>query len=466
MRPSLNISQKAQTTVLRSLASLAIVTVIVGTNLQLPFANSTTCALTLILAILGISTGWGFVEGVVGSVGAAVGFGYLLPPATGLAIDKPEDWLALNVFLVTSYTVSRLSQVAAVRVAESNAVRKVAELLMQMDRPNAALIVESLPALVETVFDRAGAAFLVRESGSLISGQRYSSATGYRGEAKVIAGGAILGTLMISDRKISPSSLEALAALVAMAIGRANSIETAVAAEELRQRDEFRNTLLAAIAHDFRTPLTAIKGAVTALQSQVDVLVDVSTHRELLDVALGEVNRMDRMVGEVIELGRIQATNLHLQRGAVELRRLVEEARREFGKDGERIEIHLPPNLPESFADADRIAEVFRQLLRNALLYSPPDARVLVLAEAREVDILVTIRDFGSGIGSEDLAKIFEGFYRGRQVPKGSGSGLGLMIARSLVNAHGGKIWVESHVGQGSAFSFTLQLATPAGNAA
>ena len=128
--------------------------------------------------------------------------------------------------------------------------------------------------------------------------------------------------------------------------------------------------------------------------------------------------------------------------------------------DIERITLDIPANLPSVDADVDRLERIILNLLTNALKYSPPASSVLLRAQHHDDTVVVLMTDNGPGIAPEDLPHLFERYYRGKSGPRAEGVGLGLYITKNLVDAHGGRIWVESEVGKGSTFAFTLPLAS------
>jgi two-component system sensor histidine kinase KdpD len=227
----------------------------------------------------------------------------------------------------------------------------------------------------------------------------------------------------------------------------------------MRKRDELRATLLAAIAHEFRTPLTAIKGAATELLASTESRADA----ELLSILDEEADHMNRLLAEAIELGRVESEKLQLQRVPTAVSEILQWADHEF-RAAVRVAVRpLDAGLESQAAKLDvepeRIRQVLRQLVGNALKYSPSGTPVLIAAEVRETDAVLTVRDSGQGIQPDEIDRIFDPGFRGqRAAASGPGDGMGLAIARSLVEAHGGRIWVESYPEQGSSFSFSAPL--------
>jgi two-component system, OmpR family, sensor histidine kinase KdpD len=218
--------------------------------------------------------------------------------------------------------------------------------------------------------------------------------------------------------------------------------------------------LLDSVTHEFRTPLTAIKASATSLLSNPGL--DSTQRLELLTVINEESDRLDRLVGEAAEMAQLDANQFELQIEAHALQEAVdtalEKARSAVGRHP--VNIRLPENLPRIRMDLHRITEVLTQLLENAAKYSAPESPIHITAEVQDRALMTSVADRGPGIDDFEQALIFEKFYRGRgQRLQVQGTGMGLAIAKAIVEAHGGKIGVTSQLGHGSVFYFTLPVA-------
>lgn len=452
----------------RAVAAIVLVAAVTWFNATVIPPNSTTCALVLLLVILGVSTSWGYAPSLAASVAAAVGFGYVLPPPGSIRIDEPEDWLAFAVFVITALTASRLSESARLREQEAVGLRHVAERLMGTGEVTAQSVAGRIPPILAEVFHLDGAAFFFPESNDVY----------YAGTAFAAASQALLksaeqardaphitrlpvqttagtGVLTLSGARLSREAREALPTIVALAIARARAADQAAEAQAHRKRDELRAALLAAVAHDFRTPLTVVKGAITELLGSSRSTEDA----ELLEIINEGADRMNRLLAEAIELGRIESSSLRLNRVPTGIAALITGVAAEFSNTGR---VHAEAPLPAARLDIEpeRIRQVLRQLIGNALKYSPPGTRVSLAASLRDTDAVLSVRDFGPGIPSAEIDHVFEPFFRGAGAASAPGTGMGLAISRALVEAHGGKIWVLSYAGQGSVFSFSIPLAS------
>jgi two-component system sensor histidine kinase KdpD len=228
----------------------------------------------------------------------------------------------------------------------------------------------------------------------------------------------------------------------------------------LRQSEEFKSTVLDALAHELKTPLTSLKASVSALRNDAAV---AAPQAELLTIMEEETDRLNRLISEILQMARLDAGKLRLNRKAVAVERLigpvVDSAQRSM--DGRVIEAHLSPGVAAVSADEELAQTVLRHLLDNAAKYSAPGKPILVRAEAAANQMRVSVSDSGPGLQEDELAHVFERHFRGARTRDAvPGLGIGLAIARDIVLAHGGRIWAESTPGAGTTFTFTLPIAT------
>lgn len=232
-------------------------------------------------------------------------------------------------------------------------------------------------------------------------------------------------------------------------------------ASKLERTETMRRQLIGDVAHELRTPLSTIKGALEGLIDGVIAPDDVN-----LSQLHREAERLQRLVADLQQLSMVEAGAYQLKRQPLALGRMVAGAAnrlaRQYEEKGVSLEIDLPPDLPHVLADEDRIGQVLLNLLGNALQYTPAGRQVHVRGHSRAGEVQVEVRDQGIGISPEHLSHVFDRFYRvdRSRSRAGGGSGIGLTIARHLVEAHGGRIWAKSPgPGEGSSFFFTLPVA-------
>jgi signal transduction histidine kinase len=232
-------------------------------------------------------------------------------------------------------------------------------------------------------------------------------------------------------------------------------------AERLEQVEQRRLQLIADVSHELRTPLTAIKGSMEGLIDGV-----LPADRSTYDSVYREADRLQRLVEDLHEVSRVESGGFKLNLKPVDISAVVKTALKRlqpsFKNKKISLESDIAENLPKVQADEDRLQQVMTNLLGNALHFTPAKGRVKVSAARVKNELVISVADNGTGIKTQDLEHIFERFYRGdksRSRQEGGGSGIGLTIAKSLVNAHGGRIWVESEgEGRGSAFHFALPM--------
>jgi two-component system sensor histidine kinase KdpD len=255
--------------------------------------------------------------------------------------------------------------------------------------------------------------------------------------------------------------LEAIGGLIGIAIERASTMEKLAKSEATRESDRLRSLLLDSVTHEFRTPLTAIKASAETLLSSADG--SAADARELLTVINEEADRLNRLVGEAAEVAQLDAHQVELEFEPRDIREAIEAALQECKRALEHhsVEIEVPMDIPVVRIDVKRVAEVLTQLLENAAKYSPSGTPIHITAERRGKELLTSVADHGPGIGDLEQSMIFEKFYRGRnQRVSIQGTGMGLAIAKAIVELHGGKIGVTSQLGRGAVFTFSLPIAS------
>ena len=229
---------------------------------------------------------------------------------------------------------------------------------------------------------------------------------------------------------------------------------------ELRRLERVRRDFVANVSHEFKTPLTAIQGfAETLLSGALD---DNKNRNRFVEIIREHARRLARLTDDLLKLSRIEAGRLELEIRPVRVEALVngciETARLKAEARGLQIHVELQENTPAVRGDGAQLGEVLLNLLDNALQYTPSGGQIEVMARSSGHDVIFTVTDTGIGIPESDLERIFERFYRvdAARSREAGGTGLGLVIARHIVDAHGGRIWVESAVGQGSRFHFSI----------
>lgn len=280
----------------------------------------------------------------------------------------------------------------------------------------------------------------------------------------------MIGALVIAandpDRSMTDDKLplaEILAERAALAIENAKLYTEQVDArrkvEDLsRLKDEF----LSIASHELRTPVTSIKGY-TQLAKMLIKEGDLGTSEEYLDIALDQIDRMSRLILELLDVSRIETGRLEIRRDAIPWSHFVREVvqRHHTAVSDRRFHVSIPSDARVVTGDRDRLEQVLGNLLENAVKYSPDGSDITVTVEDRGDSLVTAVCDRGIGIPADELGQVFERFHRGRQVSSTNygGLGLGLYITKQIIERHGGTIWVESREGQGTTFYFTLPAA-------
>ena len=467
----------------RVVACALIVVAVVASYKHLLHVNATTAALTFLLAVLVVSANWGFWYAAFLAVISTLAFNfYFLPPFGTFTIADPQNWVALFAFLATAVISGQLSERARRQTVSANQRRREIEHLYAFSQR--LLMLESVPELLNLVprhitetFACKGAAIFVHDKVDVyrsgaetreIDGARLQSVMA-RGEPIYVPkeslafvplrlGVRSTGAIGISGVNSSHETLEALSTLVAIAIERTRAIENVGKAEAARENEKLRSAILDSIAHEFRTPLTAIKASVTTMLSGG---LDGSQQTELLTVVNEEADRLNHLVEEAMQLARLESKEVELDRTPHEVGEAVNKAMDSTKKElsNHRVQVDIPSNLAPAEFDLTLIVNVLQQLLENAAKYSPPGSPIRISAEESANEISISVADRGAGIDELEQALIFDKFYRGKDKRTAvQGTGMGLAIARAVIDAHGGTIRVTSQLGQGSVFTFTLPL--------
>jgi len=469
--------------VLRMASIAVVISAISALYYYAVHANSTTVSLTFLLLVLFAATRWGLPEAIFASVWSMLCLNYhFLPPLYSMGIDAPQDWVAWGAFLIISLVASHLSTLSKKRALEATQRQREIEKMYAlscslMPEDTAAALARRIPQHVVEVFGCPGVSFYdcaaglthcagapagiagIMESALLETAGSSAPVRRTPADAAIVPvnlGATALGSLGFSDASISVTTMQSIANLAAMSLDRARKQEVAVQAEASRRHQELKSMLLDAMAHEFQTPLTSIRTGVAAMLAESPG----SEQREWLEILDEESARLSCMMVEAIQMARIEAGHVDLDKQTHTVDDLVYSALEREMADPAQVQIDLPEGLPPVSADAGLIRLVIRQIVGNALKYSQGDAPVRVTARVEEDCVAVSIADGGPGIAPEEQHRIFDKYYRGQQ-GRGhlTGMGLGLPIARQVVEAHDGHIWVESRPGEGATFSFTLPFA-------
>lgn len=465
----------------RLATSVGLVAVILAICARLPHADYATAALLLVTANVVLAKLFGRAAGWMAAIVGTIVFEYYFPLPGGFGIARSGHLLVLPAFILTAVVTGQLA--AQSERGRIEAIEKHVEMEKLYNLVNAMLESGSTPSTIDQLANKLveilGAdevALYDRQSGLIaragpragvipgdvlrqaVSGERRGEEAGPTLSLTPIRHGAeSFGSLGLSGVRLSEQLLGGVAGRVGLGLARLYAMEKTTEAEVLRQSEELKSAVLDAMAHEIRNPLHSVKLAVTTLLSG-RAGTELDKH-EMLTIIDEEVDRLDRSIDEAVRLTRVEATELSLNKAPQIMAQLIPAAVAELGAlAGHRpIQLCVPESLPAAECDKDLVTRVLKQLLDNALKYSPDGSPLKVSAEFTGAAIVIDVVDQGPGVDDEERDRIFERNYRGRAAGPGTpGTGAGLASARSIVHAHGGEIWVTSPPAGGAAFHVSL----------
>ena len=457
-----------------SVGAIALITALYFEGLRV---NPTTVALSYLIAILLIATTWGIVEATTASFLAVLCFNFFfLPPVGTFTIADPQNWVAFVAFLATAFIASQLSGRARQREIDAAARQRDLERLYALSRAlllsdGGASVSGAIARHIADTFELRGVGFYDQRADTVSwagstelptlesklrdVARRAVSLTDPAGWVVIAIklGGAPIGSVAIPDVGLSDTVLQSIASLAAIGLERARSQEATARAEAAQQSSELRATVLDALAHEFKTPLTSMKAAAS------DLLASASTSardRELVAIIDEDLDRFQALVTDAVQMLRIDAGHfaVHLDRHNLADVVAATVQRFERSLDGHALLKQIPETLTVD-ADRELLGLALRQLLDNALKYSPPTSTIEIRARGNGV-VEVVVHNSGSTISEREQGRVVERFYRGAQAGHIPGSGMGLAIVQQIARAHGGTLTISSSPEAGTAFTLSL----------
>jgi two-component system sensor histidine kinase KdpD len=441
-------------------------------------------ALLYLLPVMLSATRWRLLSALVASLAAFLAFNYFfLAPTHTLAVRNPEELLVLVVFLIVAILISQAVSAANLHAAQARARELEATTLYNLTRALGAQAgldeILSITRHVTEAFDLAGCEILLPiADGGLQSLARYQvpgddqAELGQPVEIPLTAHEGTVGMLRLTTRRpdvhVGPTTLRLLttfAAQVGLFIERARLAREADRARLLEESDRLKSALLSSVSHDLRTPLSAIKASATVLL-QEDVALDAATRYDLLSAINEETDRLNRLVGDLLDMSRIEAGALRLKCDWCDLDELIRAVAHRLSPRMTAFQIQLdwPIDLPLIYADYVQIDRVITNLLENASRFAPPGSPIKVEAHAEAEAMTVAVTNQGPAIPERLHPHLFDKFYRvWEDRAPNMGTGLGLSICKGIVEAHGGRIWVESPVANNAGARFVFTLPFPSG---
>jgi two-component system sensor histidine kinase KdpD len=462
---------------LLSAAGVAVVTLV--THRLIP-ANPTTVGFAYLLFVLVVASTWGFVEACFASILATLTYNFFfLPPVGQFTIADPQNWVALFTFLATSLIASRLSDKAKHRAMDAVERQKDLERLYTFSR--AILLIEGtrgfpkelaqklaeifgLSAVV--LFDRrADEMYLAGPSDfdgmedqlreSALNGTSFADPTRNRVIAAVRLGSEPIASLALQGSRMPDSVLQGIANLVAIGLERAKAQDLTRQIEVARQSEQLRTTLIDAMAHEFKTPLTSIKAVTTSLLANPDQ--PSQSRKELLTVADEEADHLKELIDNSVDMARLDIAHIDVALEESDLAEVAKEvvASMHTKIDGRPVQVASREPLPHAAFDRRLVKLAMKQLLDNALKYSPAGSPVTIEMGRVNGSVTLDVTNHGETIPANEQSRIFERFYRSPSVHQIPGSGLGLSIAYRIARAHNGDLTVTSNP-DGTTFRMTL----------
>jgi len=464
-----------------------LVAVVITSLLVWLGVNSTTAGMVFLVLVVWFAAQAGIWLALYVALLCAAAFDYyFLPPVHSMRIVGLEAWVAMISFLISCAVVGRLAERARGQASQAEQRREDVERLYELSQEmmlqeDAAGLIRDLPRLIARIFALDGVVIYVRDQDQFYSSTSdlpmsiqasLRAMTLGQNPTQVIPGDFTARTLMMGLRPVGALGLRpdvlsrevatAVSAQAAIALTRATAIEASARLEAAREADRLRAALIDSLTHELRTPLTAIRAAATTLVQGEGL--DEAGRLELAAIVDEESSRLDRLIGEAVEMAEIDANVVqvhsvpHLPRALLD--QAVEESRNALAACRVVIAVDDTGNLDKSaWFDPHLLGRVLRHLLENAARHTPPGGRILLSSRRLGDRLEFSVEDDGEGIDASDLPFIFDKFYRGKNgAGKGKGTGMGLAICRAILAAHGGEIEAESAPGHGACFRFWVPL--------
>ena len=481
--PGVEMSLDAAHTSVRSTICFGAVAAVTAVAYRVVPVNATTAGFAYLLLVLVIASTWGFLEAALSSILATLCFNYFfLPPIGNFTIADPQNWVALFSFLTTSLIASRLSTKVKQQAQDALARQQDIERLYSFSRtillsggeePFPKQLIRNLAStfgLTAAVlhdrrtgeFYRAGPSDFeglddqLREAA--LNGTSFSDAAGNRTVTAVRLGSEPIASVALEGVSMPDSVLQGVANLVAIGLERAKAQEMEHQIEAARQSEQLRTALIDAMAHEFKTPLTLIKGVTTSVLAQPERLSEST--REQITIADEEAEHLRVLLDNAIDMARLDTADVNVTLEMSDVQEVVREVAASMQTEigGRPFAVTADGLIPAVPLDRRLAKLALKQILDNALKYSRPDSAVAVRIHASAEELFIDVTDHGAGISPGERMRIFERFYRGRSVrEQAPGTGLGLNIASSIVRAHQGELTVTSQPGE-TTFRMSLPI--------
>lgn len=470
-----------------------------------PAVGPATIALSLLLVVLTTSIISGLTFGIISSILSVFSYYYLFLYNGKFLVSEAQSWIDFSVFLVTAVITSQLSSALRKRAYEAESRREEVLKLYQLSKEilatsDSVTAVSSIAKQVKEIFKFKYCAIFLQEennddwqkldarsdsssirtftplkqivdevnttnepvSSTYISKNKKSikKPTNKTLYIPIKVADSVKGVMVLVSDMPERATIDAIVGLVALALERAHFLQEVSRAEALCESDKLKTAILASVSHSLRTPLTSIRASVDNLL-QDDIEWEKDMLKEFHLIISEETYRLTKIVRNLLEMARIEGDSVKPNKQFIPLKEIVEEVleRCSVVTRNHKVIVDIADKLPEIQVDIAMIAEVLTNLVENAAKYSPEGKEIKITALEKNKEIIIAVKDQGIGIPASDLSHVFDKFFRGSQSQYCEGTGMGLAIAKGIIEVHNGKIWVEAEEGKTTTFYFSLPLA-------
>ena len=439
----------------------------------------TTMAFLYLLVVVAVATLGGFWPATLTSLMAVACLDYYFtPPIFTFNIDDPQDWVSLGTFVGTALIISKLSAGERRSAGDAAIQRLEMEKLYELSRNSLLLDMKQVPGpqlvvLIQRIFGTQAVAIFDMVAGRqdragewnagdediakecYLRGAQKDDSQSHTAERVLLAGSTPVGALVVRG-SLSSLLIDALATLAAIAIDRHQWIEKEERAENASKGEQLRAAVMDALAHELKTPLTAVQTASSGLLALGEL---TDSQRDLVMLIDGEAVRLNKLCTRLLQTAKIEAKRTGLNTESVNVQNLVFEVLAAHPEKSERARVKVVMEDPGLAVNVDRalLEMILAQYIDNARKYSTPNTPIEIATRKNRSEVLISVHNFGSTIRIEDRERIFDRFYRSPDLKDSvPGTGIGLSVVRKAAEAHHGHVWAISDEKEGTTFFLSL----------
>ena len=439
----------------------------------------TTMGFLYLLVVVAVATLGGFWPATLTSLMAVACLDYYFtPPIFTFNIDDPQDWVSLGTFVGTALIISKLSAGERRSAGDAAIQRLEMEKLYELSRNSLLLDMKQVPGpqlvvLIQRIFGTQAVAIFDMVAGRqdragewnagdediakecYLRGAQKDDSQSHTAERVLLAGSTPVGALVVRG-SLSSLLIDALATLAAIAIDRHQWIEKEERAENASKGEQLRAAVMDALAHELKTPLTAVQTASSGLLALGEL---TDSQRDLVMLIDGEAVRLNKLCTRLLQTAKIEAKRTGLNTESVNVQNLVFEVLAAHPEKSERARVKVVMEDPGLAVNVDRalLEMILAQYIDNARKYSTPNTPIEIATRKNRSEVLISVHNFGSTIRIEDRERIFDRFYRSPDLKDSvPGTGIGLSVVRKAAEAHHGHVWAISDEKEGTTFFLSL----------